>query len=420
MTLLRIKLGFVAFMSVCLALTGQKTSRYLDSLLKTGLAKYAKVISSPEKYRLQIIYTQITRDKNNEPSFTDFYWHADSMQFFYPASLVKLPVSVAALEKINGLKEKGIDRNTPMLTDSAFYCQKRVLRDSSAENSFPSVAHYIKKMFLVSDNYSFSRTYEFAGCDYLHQRFVQWGLPRVHIVNRLDAQCRNDTGRITSPVKFISPSGDVLHQQPLTFALYNEPYPVVNAKIGRAHVNDAGKRVNGPKDFSRHNFLSLANAHEIFKRLVFWNHMESDRKYAFSESDWRFAMQYLGMYPRESVHPKYADRKVYYDSFKKYFMYGAAVASLGSDTLRVFNIVGRAYGFLSDVAYIVDYKNKVEFLLSATIYVNERNIVGSGRYEYDRIGLPLFRDLGRLLYREEHKRKKKFGADLQEFELFGR
>ncbi len=400
---------------------GQKTSKYLDSLLKLNLPQYAKVFAEPKKYKLQIIYTRITRDKDNKPSFKNYYWRADSTQFFYPASLVKLPVAITAIEKINReLTSYGVNKTTPMLTDSAFFCQKRVVKDTTAENKLPSIAHYIKKMFLVSDNYSFARTYEFVGCDYLHQGLERWGFNNIRIVNRLDGQCKNDTGKITSPVYFMSPFGDALYKQPLTFATYNKPYPLLEAKAGKAYVNDLGKRVYEPKDFSRHNFMSLYDCHEIFKRLTFWNYMEGEKKFSMSTDDWQFMMKHLGMYPRESEFPKYTDRKVFYDSFKKYFMYGATAPTIDTDTLRVFNIVGRAYGFLSDVAYIVDYKNKVEFLLSATIYVSEKNIVGSGKYEYDLIGLPLFKDVSKLIYETEKKRKKKHEPDLKEFELFGK
>ncbi|HXB40038.1 MAG TPA: serine hydrolase [Bacteroidia bacterium] len=410
----------ILFLTIGFAGFGQKTSKYLDSLLRKNLSQHAKVFDNPKKYRLQIIYTRITRDKDNKPVFKDYYWRADTNQFFYPASLVKLPVSIMALEKINELKDKSIDRNTPMLTDSAFFCQKRVVRDTTSENKLPSIAHYIKKMFLVSDNYSFARTYEFLGCDYTHQRLEKWGFPNIRIINRLDAQCKNDTGKITSPVYFLSPFGDALYKQPLTFAEYNKPHPLPVAKAGKAYVNDLGKRVYEPKDFSKHNFMSLANCHEIFKRLVFYNYMDEKFKYKIAPDDWAFAMKYLGMYPRESDFPKYPDNKIFYDSFKKYFIHGAIAPTISSDTLRVFNIVGRAYGFLSDVAYIVDYKNKVEFLLSATIYVSEKNIVGSGKYEYDLIGLPLFKDISQLIYSVEKNRKKKYEPDLKEFELFGK
>ena len=395
----------------------QKTSKYLDSLLKTDLPQHEKVFANPGKYKLQIIYTRITRDKNNKPTFKNYYWRADTNKFFYPASLVKLPVSIMAIEKLNELKNYGIDRNTPMLTDSAFFCEKRVVKDSSSENRMPSIAHYIKKMFLISDNYSFARTYEFLGCDYAHQKLEKWGFPNIRIVNRLDAQCKGDTGKITSPVYFISPFGDALYKQPLTYSTYNKPHPLSKAKAGRAYVNDAGKRVYEPKDFSKHNFMSLQNCHEIFKRLVFYHYMDEKIKYNMAEDDWQFMIKYLGMYPRESQYPAY-DTKIFYDSFKKYFIYASADPEITQDTLRVFNIVGRAYGFLSDVAYIVDYKNKIEFLLSATIFVNEKNIIGSGKYEYDQIGLPLFKDISNLLYEVEKNRKKKHEPDLKEFYFF--
>ncbi|MGZ4041132.1 MAG: serine hydrolase, partial [Bacteroidia bacterium] len=392
----------------------------LDSLLKADLQQHVAVLTNHEKYKLQIIYTQITRDKNNKPSFKNYYWRADTGQFYYPASLVKLPVSIIALEKVNELSKYNIDRNTTMITDSVFFCQKKVYKDTTSETRFPSVGHYIKKMFLVSDNYSFAREYEFLGCDYIHRHLEDWGFQNIRIVNRLDALCKGDTGKITSPVFFISPKGDTLYKQPLTYATYSKPHPLSRAQAGRAHINDAGRREYTPKDFSKHNFMSLQNCHEIFKRLVFWNYMDEPVKYKFTFFDWHFAMQYLGMYPRESNFPKYTDKKIFYDSFKKYFIYGSAVPEITSDTLREFNIVGRAYGFLSDVAYIVDYKNKVEFLLSATIYVNERNIVGNGKYEYDQIGLPFFKDLSLLLYRTEKARKKNFAPDLKEFEIFGK
>ena len=373
---------FVLFISsLCYS---QKTTKYLDSLFKAQLPQHAKVFANHGKYKLQVIYTRITRDKDNKPSFKNYYWRLDTNVYFYPASLVKLPVSIMALEKINELKSSGIDKNTPMLTDSVFFCQKRVVKDTTSENKMPSVAHYIKKMFLVSDNYSFARTYEFLGCDYAHQKLEQWGYPNIRLVNRLDGQCKGDTAKITSPVYFVSASGDDLYKQPLTYSSYDKPYPLSEAKAGKAYINDAGMRVYKPKDFSKHNLMSLQNCHDIFRRLVFNNYADEKSKFNLTNDDWKFLVKYLGMYPRESQYPAY-DTKLYYDSFKKYFVYASAVPSINQDTLRVFNIVGRAYGFLSDVAYVVDNKNKIEFLVSATIFVNEKGVIGNGKYQYDQI-----------------------------------
>lgn len=393
----------------------QKTSPYLDSLLRAGLPKHTKLLGSPKKYKLQIIYTRVTRDENNKPTFKNYFWNVDSNKFFYPASLVKLPVSIMALEKLNSLKENHIDKNTTMITDSVFACGKKVYKDTTAENRFPSIAHYIKKMFLVSDNYAFARTYEFLTCDYIHQTLEKWKFPNMRIVNRLDGSCKADTTKITSPVYFLSDKGDTLYKQPLTFYTYNKPHPLPKAKAGKAHTNESGKRVYQPKDFSTHNFMSLANCHEILRRLVFYNHINN--QYNISNNDWQFLLKYLGMFPRESLYPAY-NTKEYYDSFKKFIYYGSAVPTIPSDSVRVFNIVGRAYGFLSDCAYVADVKNNVEFMLSVTMYLNERDIIGTGKYEYDKLGMPFLKDLGNLIYNVEKDRKVKYKPDLQEFDLF--
>jgi hypothetical protein len=387
----------------------QKNTIYLDSLMRVGLPHHTKLLSNPKKYKLQIIYTRITRD--------NYYWNVDSNKFFYPASLVKLPVSIMALEKVSSLKKYHVDRNTTLITDSVCSCQKKVSKDTTAENRYPSVAHYIKKMFLVSDNYAFARIYEFLSCDYVHQTLEKWGFPNVRIVNRLDGSCKGDTTKITSPVCFLSEKGDTLCYQPLAFYTYNKPHPLPNAKAGKAHTNEFGKRIYTPKDFSEHNFMSLANCHEILRRLVFYNHIDKKNGYNITTEDWQFLMKYLGMYPRESLYPSY-NTKDYYDSFKKFIYYGSSSPTVPSDSVRVFNIVGRAYGFLSDCAYVVDVKNNVEFMLSATMYLNERDIVGTGKYEYDKLGLPFLKDLGNLIYKVEKGRNPKYKPNLEEFDLF--
>jgi hypothetical protein len=56
--------------------------------------------------------------------------------------------------------------------------------------------------------------------------------------------------------------------------------------------------------------------------------------------------------------------------------------------VRVFNKVGWAYGFDTDVSYVADFKNKIEFMLSATVYVNSDGILNDNKYEYETIGNP--------------------------------
>ncbi len=394
-----------------------QTSPFLDSLLKSTLTTYSNVLSQPTKYKLQVVYTQINRDENNNPTFKEFKFHPYK-DYFYPASVVKLPVSLVAILKLQDLKERGVGLETSMITDSAFFCQRKINSDTSTASDFPSVGNYIRKMLLVSDNYACARTYEFVGCDYLHKKLEDIGYGNIRITNRLDGSCPGDTAKITPPIYFLGEKNDTIYKQPLTFSEYKKTHPIENSKVGKQYVDVEGIRQPGPKDFSKHNYLQLSDLHDMMRRIIFNNHLKENDKLPLSEENWKFMVTQLGMLPKESVYPKYP-KKVYYDSYKKYFIYGSAVATIKGDSIRVFNIVGRAYGFLIDCAYIVDFKNRVEFLLSSSIYVNERDVIGGGKYEYEVLGLPFLRDLSKTIYNYERNRTKKHLPKLDEFNLFG-
>ncbi len=123
----------------------------------------------------------------------------------------------------------------------------------------------------------------------------------------------------------------------------------------------------------------------------------------------------MSMLPRESRFPGY-DSSEYYDSYVKYFMFGDSKEKI-PENIRIFNKVGMAYGFLTDVAYIVDFKNNVEFMLSAVIHVNNNEIYNDDNYEYDEIGIPFLAELGRIIYNFELKRERKHIPDLTEFKI---
>ena len=61
------------------------------------------MLDNPALYDVQIVYTQINRDAQNRPSFKTYRYQVDKDRYFYPASTVKLPAVLLALEKLNGL-----------------------------------------------------------------------------------------------------------------------------------------------------------------------------------------------------------------------------------------------------------------------------------------------------------------------------
>ncbi|MDX5435733.1 MAG: hypothetical protein LPK03_00960, partial [Pontibacter sp.] len=85
--------------------------------------------------------------------------------------------------------------------------------------------------------------------------------------------------------------------------------------------------------------------------------------------------------------------------------------------IRIFNKVGNAYGYMIDNAYIVDFENQVEFLLSAVILANEAMVFNSDDYQYETVALPFLAKLGRAVYEHELQRKRRFKPDLQRYQV---
>ena len=398
------------------ALFGQTNSKLLDSIINANPV-LKNVIAQKLKYKPQIIYTQINRDANNKPSFVNHTYLLDEKNYFYCASLVKLPCSIFALEKINGLNIPGLTRSTGMLTDSAAFCQKRVWKDTTSPGGYPSVEHHIKKMLLISDNNSYSRIYEFLNPKYTNARLKQLGYPDARIVHRFDAECVGAPNKFINPVRFVDASGKVIYAQPADTIKEEFKPAFEKVVVGRDIYNKRKKLISSKKDFTRSNYLSLPMIHAILQNLVFNEYQPQDKKYNITRDDWDFLMRHLGMYPRESQYPKYNPR-FFFDSYKKYFIYGNTVERITQDSIRIFNIVGRAYGYIIDCAYIVNYTTKTEFMLSAVTYNNERNSFGTGNYEFTTVGLPFFKELSLALYALETNRKKKHLPDLGPVNFF--
>jgi hypothetical protein len=100
----------------------------------------------------------------------------------------------------------------------------------------------------------------------------------------------------------------------------------------------------------------------------------------------------------------------------KFLLYGNEKAPLPR-SLRIFNKVGDAYGFLTDVAYVVDFERNIEFMVSATIYCNSDGILNDDKYDYDTIGFPFMKHLGETIYDYELKRDRANKPDLSKFRM---
>lgn len=371
------------------------------------------VLADPEKYALQILYTQIDRDENNNPSFTQYAYGVNPNNYFYPASTVKFPIALLALQKLNELNVEGLDKYTTMVTDSAFAGQERVVYDTTSESGRPSVGHYIKKIFIVSDNDAYNRLYEFLGQDYINNELHEKGFEDVKIVHRLAVFNNAEQNRNTNPVTFYD-NAKILYQQDLVTS--DQDWLMGNAiPMGQGYIrNDT--LINEPKDFGQNNFISVDNLQDMLRAVIFPESVPESQRFDLSEEDYQFVYQYMSQLPRETTFPNYAADSSFYDSYSKFFLFGDTKEQL-PENIRIFNKIGMAYGFLTDNAYIVDLERNIEFMLTAVIYTNENEIFNDGVYEYDEIGLPFLSELGRAIFEYEMVREREHQPDLSKFKV---
>lgn len=378
----------------------RQASPHLDSLLQLN-----------EQYHVKIIYTQVDRSATGKPRFTNYYYNADPNQYFYPASTVKMPVAFLALQKLNQLNQPGLDKQTTMITESAYAGQTQVYNDPSSADGRPTIANYIKKIFLVSDNDAFNRLYEFLGQEYINESLHKMGYDSAQVLHRLDVSLNEDQNRATNPVKFYDTASHLIWEKPLLRS--GMRYQTRNTLLGKGYMK-GGKLINEPFDFSKKNRFTLIDLHSILMSVIFPEAMPKKQRFQLNNEDYAFLYKYMSMKPGESQFPQYDSS--FNEAYSKLLLFGGK-GKIEDPGIRIFNKEGDAYGFLTDVAYIVDLKNNVEFFLSANIYCNSDGIFNDDHYDYESIGFPFLKELGQVIYQYELKRNRKHKASLDQFKI---
>ncbi len=388
------------------------TDSFLEKLLRQHPQRFDTILASPRRYGVQIIYTKIDRNRKNEPKFTTYRYNVDRNQYFYPASTVKLPAVLLALEKLNQLNVPGLDKDTPMFTGAARPEQTAVLTDTTSPNGLPSVGHYARKILLASDNDAFNRLYEFIGQEAFNERMHAKGYQDVRIRHRLQLPMSTENNRYTNPVRF----GDdekILYEQPMAYCEKNYA-PAAPIRQGKGYVQGE-TLVEEPFDFTDKNYFGIEDQHNLLKAIFFPESVDSSQRFDLTPDDYTFLYRYMSQLPMETSYPEHYSEDLY-DSYVKFFLFGDSKKRMPR-TIRIFNKVGDAYGYMLDNAYIVDFERGVEFMLTAVIDCNQNQIYNDDRYEYDSLGFPFMANLGKAIFEYELTRKRRDRPNLNRYEV---
>jgi len=299
-----------------------------------------------------------------------------------------------------------------MFTDSLQDITPEVLSDTTASDGLPSVGQYIKKILLVSDNDAYNRLYEFIGQETFNKRLWENGFTDVQIKHRVGITGVDPEGnRHTNPVTFRR--GDrVIYSQPEGYSRLS--FSPRHDLIGKGYYNDDEQLVNSPMDASQKNRVPLADLHGILRQIIFPEAVTKKHRFRLKDSDYQFLYHCMSAQPEESVYPRY-DTAEFHHNYVKFLLFGGVQSNSLHANVRSFNKPGWAYGFLTDVAYIADFTHHVEFMLSATVYVNKDGILSDKHYQFDETGKPFLKALGEIIYEYELQRAKKHLPDLSKF-----
>ena len=356
----------------------EQNLNFLETALSSKNPKIKRVMDSIENYQVQIRYTQIGR-RNDSVIFTDYDFQVNDSNYFYPASTVKFPTAVLALERLN---------TTDTLTMNTRY----YVEGDTIESTFKQD---VSEIFAVSDNLANNRLVELLGFEEINNSLRKKGITPVRIAHRLGQH--SDDLRTKPLIVYLNDSStgitkSILNKTPLELNL-------LNITKGSGYYQDDILIIE-PFDFSSKNYFPISSQHNLIKRVIFPQNFDISERFNLSVEQRKYLLSTMHTVPRKAGY----DQNSYYDGYCKFFIYGDSKENI-PEHLEIYNKVGFAYGTLTDCAYIKDTEKNIDFLLTATILVNKDGIFNDDAYEYDEIGIPFLAQLGREIYQQELKRK---------------
>ena len=284
-----------------------------DDFLRSYSPLIRNILDNDERHEIQILYTQVDRDSKNNPILNEYEYGVEAGNYFYPASSIKLPAALVALEKMAALSVPNLNRDTPLKIKISHNSQTAVDVDNSAHKGQPTLAHYIRKLFVVSDNDAYDRLYEWVGQHCLNETLWAKGYLDIRLTHRLSQPMSLENNRYTNEFVFYVEDGEIF-RQPSQFSkeIFSVTSPILK---GVGEVVD-GVFKKKPKDFSGLNMVSVRILQDLMKAVVMPECLPVDRRFAISPDDRRFLLKVMSMLPFECNYPIY-DRSKYYDSYVK-------------------------------------------------------------------------------------------------------
>ena len=346
-----------------------------------------RILKDKDKYEIQILYTEVSKNTLGQTEFTDFQFQLNDQKYFYPASTIKLPIAVMTLSKINELRAVGSNISLKSKINLSLINNKKEI---IVKDSITSFQNLIADVFLVSNNSASNVLIDFIGYNYFNSSMSNLGFENTYLNHKFN------------PDPFVNSSWIITNIDNDTISS-NENKITISASSDISNLKKGNKRfingeiINEPLDFFSKNRSSLTDMHNIIKNLIYPEVTLS--KFNLNVEDYDFIRYWMSRFTFEDLGAKYIGDEKFFNSYNKFFIHGMDTI-LNNTDIRVYNKIGQAYGTSTDSAYIKNYKEDVEFFLTATIYTNENKIINDDIYEYRETAIPFLSKLSKAIYKD--------------------
>jgi len=371
----------------------QADDSLLIRILQGKDATLDQVLSNSAKYNFQLILS-VFSDNKGKDELVHYSINRDKY-FFSPASLIKFPVAVVALEKLTALQARygiTIEDSLELITCSCDLSSRSYVR-----NTRPATfRQLLREMLILSDNDAYNVMFDFLGKDYFNTRIRQLGYQRINLRRRFYFPCDYGAQERFGGFRFYDPLGKLQYEIPCQTSQgewrndSNWPHTA-----GQKHLEN-GKWVAGPKSFLDGNYVSLWEAHRLLIDVLSADTLPDSPFFAIEDSMRQELIDALGSYPRALQSGRYQGEK-YPDHYYKYFLDPKTMVT-ADNQLKIYNKVGISGGFISDVSYFYDQQSGLRFFLSGAMLAKKDGLMDNGKYDYYDIGIPVFRKIGSLVY----------------------
>ena len=248
----------------------------------------------------------------------------------------------------------------------------------------------IADVFLVSDNSASNVLIDFIGYNKFNAKMEQAGFKNTYLNHKFNP---DPYVNINWQIKTVK--NEIISSNENQIVITSNQN-TLGLKKGKNRFQN-GEVVSGAFDFSQKNRSSITDMHNILKRIIFPLKFDKDKTFNLNVEDYDFLRYWMSRFTYEDIGDKFKTEKKYFDSYNKFFIHGDDTI-VRDKNIRVYNKIGQAYGNSIDNAYIKNYKDDVEFFLTATIYTNKNKTINDNVYEYDQIAIPFLSKLSKSIY----------------------